>query len=143
LSGGSPELLTNHGWKVDDARTVTRTPKDYQQYIQSSRAEFSIAKEGYVVSRGGWFSDRSACYLASGRPVVVQDTGFSQWLTTGAGVIAFETLEEALAGIEEINSRYDFHCKAAREIASEYFDARRVLSDLLERAMNSPNGRIG
>ena len=88
-----------------------------------------------MVSRSGLFSERSTCYLATGRPVVIQDTGFSDWLPTGAGVISFSTPEEALAGIEEINSRYEFHCQAARAIAEEYFDARKVLPRLIECAM--------
>jgi hypothetical protein len=88
-----------------------------------------------VVTRCGWFSERSAAYLASGRPVVVQDTGFSDWLETGSGVMAFNTPDEAVAGIEEINRRYDFHCRAAREIAREYFDACEVLPALIQHAM--------
>jgi hypothetical protein len=91
-----------------------------------------VAKHGYVISRSGWFSERSTAYLASGRPVLIQDTGFSDWLPTGAGVLPFSTLEEVRAGIEEINSRYEFHCRAARAIAEEYFDARKILLRLLE-----------
>lgn len=142
LAVGSPMvpsgLLCSKGWAVRDPREPTRDPGTYQRYIQQSKAEFSVAKHGYVVSRSGWFSERSASYLASGRPVLVQETGFSDWLQTGAGVIAFNTLEEALAGIEEINSRYEFHCQAARAIAQEFFDARKVLLRLLDQAMN-PN----
>jgi hypothetical protein len=121
-----------------DPLEVTRDLWTYQKYIQQSKAEFSVAKHGYAAARSGWFSERSACYLASGRPVLVQDTGFSDWLQTGAGVIPFNTHEEALAGIEEINSRYEFHCQAARSIAEQYFDARRILPRLLECAMD-PN----
>lgn len=136
VSGSSTpgELLDSKGWVVREP--PTRDPWTYQHYIQQSKAEFSIAKHGFVISRSGLFSERSACYLASGRPVVIQDTGFSDWLPTGAGVIPFNTLEEALAGIEEINSRYEFHCQAARAIAEEYFDARKVLPRLIECAMN-------
>lgn len=135
VSGSSApsELLHSKGWVVRDP--PTQDPWTYQHYIQQSKAEFSVAKHGYVVSRSGLFSERSTCYLATGRPVVIQDTGFSDWLPTGAGVISFSTPEEALAGIEEINSRYEFHCQAARAIAEEYFDARKVLPRLIECAM--------
>ena len=139
LAVGSPaaplDLLSSKGWLVRDPLEPTRDPWTYQRHIQQSKAEFSVAKHGYVVTRSGWFSERSAAYLASGRPVVVQDTGFSDWLQTGSGVIPFNTPEEALAGIDEINSRYEFHCRAARTIAEEYFDARKVLPHLIECAM--------
>jgi hypothetical protein len=124
--------LIDAGWQLRDPLEVTLDPWSYQRYLKGSKAEFSVAKQGYVVSQCGWFSERSACYLASGRPVVVQDTGFSEWLTSPGGVIAFKTPEEALTGIEEVNSRYTQHCKAARAVAEEYFDARRVLTELLE-----------
>ena len=110
----------------------------YQEYIQRSRAEFSVAKEGYVVSRSGWFSERSAAYLASGRPVVVQDTGFSNWLPAGRGVLAFQNPEEALAGIDSVNSDYQAHCRAARALAEEHFDAGKVLPRLLEQTLERP-----
>jgi hypothetical protein len=142
LAVGSPsaprDRLRRHGWEVRNPLGPTRDPWTYQRYLQESRCEFSVAKHGYVVSRSGWFSERSACYLASGRPVVVQDTGFSDWLPTGAGVLAFTTPEEAVAAIEDVNRRYDFHCRAAREIAEEYFDAARVLPRLLELALTPP-----
>ena len=95
-----------------------------------------MAKHGYVISRSGWFSERSAAYLASGRPVVTQETGFSDWLQVGSGVMPFTTPEEALGAIEEVNTRYEFHCQAARAIAEEYFDARKVLTRLIEYVMN-------
>ena len=128
--------LIEAGWGIREPPGPTRELWMYQRYIQRSKAEFSVAKHGYVVSRSGWFSERSASYLASGRPVVVQDTGFSDWLHTGAGVLAFHTPEEALAGIEEINRRYEFHCRAARAIVEDYFDAQKVLPDLIECTMN-------
>jgi hypothetical protein len=138
--GGSSaprQELANKGWVCRDPIEVTRDPWTYQRYIQESKAEFTVAKHGYVLSWGGWFSERSVNYLASGRPVLTQDTGFSEWLPTGSGVLAFRSPEEALDGIEEINSRYEFHCKAARAIAEEYFDARKVLPHLIERSMNA------
>jgi hypothetical protein len=128
------ERLASGGWQLVNPMNVTRDPWIYQEYLRGSRAEFSVAKHGYVSTRCGWFSDRSAGYLASGRPVVIQDTGFSDWLETGAGIVAFNSSEEAVHGLMEINARYDFHCRAARAMAEEYFDARKVLSDLIERA---------
>ncbi len=127
--------LVKAEWQLVNPIKVTLNARAYQCYLRRSRAEFSVAKHGYVISRCGWFSERSAAYLASGRPIVVQDTGFADWLETGAGVLAFSTPEDARAGIEEINSRYEYHCRAARAIAGEYFDAREVLSSLIERAM--------
>jgi hypothetical protein len=139
LAVGGPavpyELLRSKGWTLCDPRQPTLDPWTYQQYIQASKAEFSVAKHGYVVSHSGWFSERSVCYLAHGRPVLVQDTGFSDWLETGAGVIAFKTLDEALAGVEDINRRYAFHCRAARALVEEYFDARKVLPEFLQSVM--------
>ena len=139
LSVGGPSapiaMLQAKGWELSNAVQVTRDPWTYQDYIENSKAEFSVAKHAYVVSHSGWFSERSVTYLASGRPVVIQDTGFSDWLETGSGIIAFTTPEQALSGIEEINCRYDFHCRAAREIAREYFDACKVLPRLIQGAM--------
>jgi len=130
------ELLVDGGWRLTDPMQVTQSPWSYQRYLQTSRAEFSVAKHGYVIARCGWFSERSAAYLASGRPVVIQDTGFSDWLPTGSGVLSFNTPEEAISGIEAIDARYHFHCQTARSLAEAYFDARRVLSDLLTSALD-------
>ena len=130
------DFLCNKGWRLRNPLEVTRDPWIYQKYIQDSKAEFSVAKHGYVVTKCGWFSERSASYLASGRPVVIQDTGFSQWMETGTGVISFSTPEEALSGIGEIINRYEFHCRAAREIAEVYFDSKKVLTRLIESALN-------
>ncbi|HLJ93171.1 MAG TPA: hypothetical protein VKU02_08270 [Gemmataceae bacterium] len=141
LALGSPTAplsrLRRRGWHIRDPRRPSRDPWSYQRYIQRSKAEFSVAKHGYVISRSGWFSERSAGYLASGRPIVVEDTGFTDWLPSGAGVLSFHTPDEALAGIEAVNGRYAFHCRAAREIAEAHFDARTVLTRLLESAMSS------
>ncbi|MFC1883066.1 hypothetical protein ACFL2S_16475, partial [Thermodesulfobacteriota bacterium] len=141
LALGSPSAprteLASKGWLIRDPLELTKDPWTYQNYLQQSKAEFSVAKQGYVVTCSGWFSERSAAYLASGRPVVVQDTGFSDWLPTGAGIIPFNTQEEALAGIEEINRRYLFHCQVARSIVEEYFDSTKVLSRLIECAMST------
>ena len=89
----------------------------------------------------GWFSDRSAAYLASGRPVITQNTGCGTWLPVGAGVLTFDDIDEAVGAIAEVNRRYDHHCHAARALAEEYFDAGRVLSSMLERALNPDSRR--
>lgn len=147
LAVGNPSapraLLRSKGWKVRNPLPLSRDSWTYQCYVRRSKAEFSVAKQGYVVSRSGWFSERSACYLASGRPVLIQDTGFSDWLGGGSGIFPFTTPEEALVGIEEINARYEFHCRAARMIAEAFFDARNVLPSLIEAAMDSTSRNRG
>jgi hypothetical protein len=134
LTGSGPELLAKHGWSVVSGWQASRTPQSYREFIQQSRAELCVAKQGYVQMRGGWFSDRSVCYLASGRPVLVQDTGLADWLAVGEGVLTFRDLPEALAGIEAINADYHSHCAAARRIAEKYFATKRVLPPLIETA---------
>jgi len=129
--GRAPDHLETKGWHVQNPLQLMPDPWAYQRYIQGSKAEFSVAKHGYVITHSGWFSERSAAYLASGRPVVVQNTGFPDWMATGAGVFAFDAPEEAVAAVKEVNARYDHHCKAAREIAEEYFSASDVLTSLL------------
>lgn len=129
------ELLRAKGWRLLDPLEVTRDPWAYQDFIRASKAEWGVAKHGYAASRSGWFSERSAAYLAAGRPVLTQQTGFSDWLETGAGLLAFETLNDVLAGMEEIDRDYERHCRAARELAEEFFDARKVLTSLVERAL--------
>ena len=124
-------LLAENGWSLVDPGTVAGSPGAYQRYIQSSKAEFSVAKAMYVKSNSGWFSDRSACYLASGKPVLAQDTGFSRHYPTGEGLLAFNTPEEAAAGAAEIWGNYPRHARAAREIAEAYFDSDKVLGGLL------------
>ena len=128
--------LHTHGWKTLSATTLS-DPMSYREYIRSSAAEFSVAKEQYVKPRSGWFSDRSVCYLAAGLPVVLQDTGFSTVIPTGAGLFAFSTKEDARNALEEIISDYERHSKAAAEIAREYFDAQKVIGDMLERIESS------
>jgi hypothetical protein len=136
LTGIAPDDLTRHGWEVLPGWEPSRTPWSYRDFIAGSRAEFSVAKHGYVHMRGGWFSDRSVCYLASGRPTLVQDTGLGDWLPTGEGVVTFHDPASAVAGIEHINADYDRHRRAARQIAEEYFATERVLPSLLETAMS-------
>jgi len=126
--------LEHKGWSVVAPDMVCPDVESYREYIQNSMAEWSVAKNGYVEGRTGWFSCRSACYLAAGRPVVVQDTGFKEVLPTGVGLLAFSTLEEAREGIREVVSDYPRHSHAAREIAEQYFDSAKVLSHLVDRA---------
>ena len=124
--------LADNGWCLVDPARVAATPDDYQAFIHSSKAEFGIAKSGYVAAQCGWFSDRSVCYLASGRPVLAQDTGLAGVLPTGEGLLTFSTEEEAVAGIEAISGDYPRHARAARAVAEEYFDSGRVLRRLIE-----------
>jgi hypothetical protein len=134
VCGPTKVRLVEGGWRVRDAAEVTRTPSCYQQYLQTSRAEFSVAKHGYVVTQCGWFSERSAAYLASGRPVVVQDTGFSRFLPCDEGLLAYHNRDEAIMAIRRMREDYDAHCRAALALARKFFDSRRVLTDLLERS---------
>jgi hypothetical protein len=131
---GPQKLLREHGWETVDAMRVSRTPADYRSFIQGSKAEFGVAKHTYVASRSGWFSDRTECYLAAGRPALVQDTGWTAHLPCGEGLLAFSTPEQALAGIDRINADYHRHARRAREIALEHFDSRIILPRLLEIA---------
>jgi hypothetical protein len=125
--------LRRHGWTLVDPVRAAGTPSRYRRFVQHSRAEISIAKSGYVASRCGWVSDRSTCYLASGRPVVALGTGLNSALPTGLGLVLFDELNRAVEAIEEIESDYARHATAARELAVEYLDARRVLQRLLEQ----------
>ena len=129
--------LTDYGWDVTDGPKSTLTPLQYQEFIAQSRGEFSIAKHIYVATFSGWFSCRSACYLASGRPVVVQDTKFSIVLPVGEGLLPFTTMEEAVGALHEAESNYARHSKAASDIAEEYFDSDKVLSQLIEDIFSS------
>lgn len=126
-------LLRTNGWQLVDPETVAGTPDDYRAFVQGSMAEFGLAKSGYVVSRCGWFSDRSACYLASGRPVVAQDTGFPTYVPTGEGLLSFTGIDDAVEAVESVSGDYERHRRAARELAVEHFDSDRVLVRLLER----------
>jgi hypothetical protein len=119
------------GWLVREAAEWSSLAS-YRDFIIGSRGEFTAAKDQYVRLRTGWFSDRSACYLAAGRPVITQDTGFPSCLPTGEGLLTFRTVDEAVACVEELRADYPRHAAAALEIAREYFDARRVLTDLLQ-----------
>jgi hypothetical protein len=126
--------LRSYGWRVTDALSVSRTPASYRRYIVESRGEFTVAKDQNIRLRSGWFSDRSACYLAAGRPVITQDTGFGARLPTGEGLFAFTTMDEILAAIDAVNADYDRHRRAARAIAQDCFRTETVLARLLEEA---------
>src|SRR5204863_5398162 len=130
------QLLERQGWRVADGIEVGRGLDPYRHYIQSSKAEWSVAKNGYVVGQAGWFSCRSACYLAAGRPVVVQDTGFGGVLPTGEGILTFRTVDEAVGAIREVEGDWARHAKAAQTLAHEYFDSDKVLSRLIEDAFS-------
>jgi hypothetical protein len=126
--------LMRHGWRVHDPYSHAGDPHSYQEFIQSSRAEFSVAKQGYVRTLSGWVSDRTACYMASGKPAVVQSTGFERRLPVGTGLLSFTTVQNAVEALREIDSDYLRHARAAREIAEEYFDSDVVLRSLLQRS---------
>jgi hypothetical protein len=124
--------LAEHGWVLLDPDEMAGSPEAYRRFIAGSMAEVGVAKSGYVHSRCGWFSDRSVCYLASGRPVLAQDTGFSAHLPTGLGLLAFDSCDEAVAGVHSIRRDYAAHARAARQIAEEHFRHDRVLPTLLK-----------
>jgi hypothetical protein len=131
------DYLRPAGWRVVDARAVCSDLDQYRSYVQTSKGEWSVAKNGYVRGYSGWFSCRSACYLAAGRPVVVEDTGFGAVLPTGLGVAPFSSMEEAAAALGDVETNYARHAEAARDLATTYFDSDRVLGTLVERAMTS------
>jgi hypothetical protein len=131
------DLLTSAGWRVVDPDAVCPDMDGYRAYVETSKAEWSVAKNAYVQGRSGWFSERSACYLAAGRPVVVQDTGFSALLPVGEGIVPFTTVEEAVWAIREVEGNYARHARAARALAAEYFASEKVLPRLIEEAMGS------
>jgi hypothetical protein len=135
VGGADPprERWRSLGWSVVDSQSVSVTPDDYRSYIQRSRGEFSVTKNVYAATESGWFSCRSVCYLAAGRPVVVQDTGFSDFIPTGRGLFAFTDIEGAARGINAVEADYPAHQEAAREMARTYFDSDRVLGELLSR----------
>jgi hypothetical protein len=134
---GPREFLRGQGWRCIDAFGVSANIDAYRDYIRSSRGEFSVAKQTYVQSNSGWFSDRTECYLASGRPAVVQDTGFSAYLPCGEGLLAFRDIDGAIASLEAVQDHYARHSTAAREIAAAHFADDVVLPSLLERATST------
>jgi hypothetical protein len=124
--------LDRHGWTLVDPRATAGSPERYGAFVRGSKGEIGIAKEGYVESRCGWFSDRSACYLASGRPVVAQETGFARHLPVGEGLLSFAGVDQAAAAIAEVCADYGRHARRARSLAEEHFDSKVVLGRLLD-----------
>lgn len=127
-------MLAANGWRVVDAMAISREPAGYRQYIANSQGEFTVAKDQNVRLRSGWFSDRSACYLAAGRPVITQNTAFGTMLPTGEGLFAFDTMEDILSAFDAIDTDYTQQARSAKEIAETYFRAETVLDRLLEQA---------
>ncbi len=126
--------LQQHGWQQTDSIEISRGIDRYRGYIQQARAEFTVARDQYVRPNTGWFSDRSACYLAAGRPVITQETGFSNILPTGKGLFGFNNLDDILRAVDCIERDYEGNCRAARAIAAEYFAADKVMASLMDRA---------
>jgi hypothetical protein len=124
--------LCRHGWRIVSSRKAAPDPALFRRYVQASGAEFSVAQGIYVQTRSGWFSDRTTRYLASGKPALVQDTGFSHRYPVGQGLVAFRTLEQAIDGARRIARDYGEHCRAARALAEAYFDSDKVLGQLVE-----------
>jgi hypothetical protein len=127
-------LLQKNRWRVANPVEISRNLERYRDYILSSRGEFTVAKDQNIRLRSGWFSDRSVCYLAAGRPVINQDTAFGNYLPTGKGLFAFNCIEDILTAVDEIEGDYAGNCRAAREIAEEYFSAEKVLGTLMKQA---------
>src|SRR5437667_3899224 len=133
--------LEKRGWRIRHSREVAPTPGMYQAYVQGARGEFSCAKPSYIKFQTAWVSDRTICYLASGKPVVVQNTGPSSFLPNGEGMFRFSSLEEAVNAFEAINADYRRHCRAAREIAEAYFDSKRIVERILNSALGGTDDR--
>jgi hypothetical protein len=127
------DILRGNGWSIVDPVKIAGDPWAYQSFIQESESEIMIAKNLYVDTRSGWFSDRSICYLASGKPVLAQDTGLKSIYPVGEGLILFSTLEEAIDGVAQLQRDYSRHARAAREIAETYFESDKVLGNLLRK----------
>lgn len=127
-------LLHRHGWRQTSSIGISRDLDGYRNYIQQARGEFTVARDQYVRPNTGWFSDRTACYLAAGRPVITQETGFSKFLPGGRGLFGFKTMDDILRAVDAIESDYAGNCRAAKEIAAEYFATEKVVGSLMERA---------
>jgi hypothetical protein len=129
------QMLERRGWRIRHASEVSKTPELYRAYIQRSRGELSCVKPSCIKLQNGWVSDRSLCYLASGKPVVMQDTGPSPYLPFGHGILRFRTAEEAAEALAAVNADYERHCQSARAIAEAYFDARQTAERILNVAL--------
>ena len=134
VEAGVQSLLRDHGWQQRGSIEISQDADLYRQYVQQSRAEFTVARDQYVRPNTGWFSDRSACYLAAGRPVITQETGFSKFIPSGKGLFGFKSMDDILRAVDMIESDYEGNCQAAREIAAEYFAAEKVVGSLMQRA---------
>jgi hypothetical protein len=134
IDEASRARLRAHGWEVVDALSISNDIDRYRAYVVDSDGEFTVAKDQNIRLRSGWFSDRSACYLAAGKPVITQDTGFADFLPVSRGLFAFRTVDDILGAVEEIKRDYRGNSGAALEIAEQYFGAERVLADLLAHA---------
>lgn len=136
IGGGGPpfDQLMQAGWERVRPLEITRSVAMYQKFIADSRADLGIAKHAYVASRRGWFRDRSTCYMAAGRPVLHQDTGFGDWLPVGDGVLSFSGMGTLPEAIDRLNAVYEHHALAARNFGEQHFDAHVLLRDMLERA---------
>jgi len=128
-------LMQRHGWRIRASREVAGSPEAYRRYIQGSRGEFACAKRSCMEFQNAWVSDRTLCYLASGKPAVVQHTGPSRYLPEGEGMFRFRTMEEAAASLAAVNADYERHCRAARALAEAQFDAKKVAARILEVAL--------
>lgn len=138
LAAGDTEdrrMMESHGWQLRHSLEVSRSPEMYRCYIQRSRGEISCVKPSYAKMRTGWVSDRSLCYLASGKPVVVQRTGLGSYLPSGEGIIEFSSAAEAAAALAAVNADYERHCRSARELAEAYFDARQTAERILDAGL--------
>lgn len=135
MPGDIAERFRSHGWNVVDPEQASMSCAAFQKFIQNSAGEFTVAKEIYAGLPSGWFSDRSAAFLASGRPVVTQSSGFERWLPAGEGLFSFNDLDEAAGALNIIAGDYARHAQAARRVAEQYFESRKVLSDLLDRVL--------
>ncbi len=138
LALGSPNApgieLMQQGWLISDPLEATLTPRVFQKYIANSKGEWSVAKHGYVMTKSGWFSERTLNYMASGKPVVIQDTGLSDIIPDTGGVLIFSNINEAKEQIERVNADYAMHCRQARKVAAHYFESGKVLQSLLSIA---------
>lgn len=134
VDGDARKLLEDNRWRLISSVEISEDVDRYREYIQRSRGEFTVARDQYVRPRTGWFSDRSACYLAAGRPVITQETGFSKFIPSGKGLFGFNTMDDVLKAVDTIESDYQGNCRAARDVAAEYFAAEKVVGSLMERA---------
>jgi hypothetical protein len=129
------QQFRDHGWTVTDAEAASADCGTFRAFIQQSAGEFTVVKQIYSGLLSGWFSDRAACYLASGRPVVTQASGFDRWLPIGEGLFSFHTVDQAADALNTISGDYERHARAARRTAEMHFDSRLVLRDLLDAMM--------